>query len=268
LKFRVLIGLCVVAVAVACIVFSSLPEPRNWEAARWATLFSYTAAVMGAGFGAFAFGRGDRLRWAWLLLASYAIIGVGKVALWGSPRHVGPPLGFLPQTQTALANGVSTILLNVASVTGLALFARVWHGTGLTPPWRGRATLAAFALAITVAAVPVWRDIHMIMTGQTIRVGGLVSSFGDIASITLIGPVLVTAIAMRGGLLVWPWTVLTTSCVAWLCFDAVQLVPVSQQPVCDLATVMFATLTTGAAGVAHRWAVGEHAVPAAEKAAA
>jgi hypothetical protein len=128
--------------------------------------------------------------------------------------------------------------------------------------------LIAFVLAIAVAAVPVWRDIHMIMNGQGIRIGGLASSLGDIAAITLIGPVLVTAIAMRGGLLVWPWTILTTSCVAWLCFDAVQLVPVSQQPVCDLATVLFATLTTGAAGVAHRWAVVEHALPAAERAAA
>jgi len=76
------------------------------------------------------------------------------------------------------------------------------------------------------------------------------------------GPVLVTAIAMRGGLLVWPWTLLTVSSIAWLFFDAVQLLPASMIPVSDLGTVMAATLTCGAAGLAHRWAVSENGGPA------
>jgi hypothetical protein len=261
-KFRVLVIVCAAVVAAACIAFQLVGEPQQWELARAATLFSYGAAVVGSLIGAFSFGRGDRLRWAWLLMASYAVIGVGKVLLWGSPRHVGPAMGLLPNTQTAFASGAATILLNVFAVAGLALFARVWHGTGLTPPWRGRATLVAFAIAVAMGGVPVWRDIHMIAAGQTIRVGGLASSLGDIASITLMGPVLVTAIAMRGGLLVWPWTLLTVSSIAWLLFDAVQLVPASLIPVSDLGTVMAATLTCGAAGLAHRWVVSESADPA------
>lgn len=257
MKLRALVIVCAVAVAVACVVFALLPDPRNWEFARFATLFSYTAAVVGAAIGAASFGRGDRLRWAWVLMAAYAAIGVGKVILWGSPRHIGPAMGLLPQTQTALSNGIATILLNVFSVAGLALFARVWHGTGLTPPWRGRITLAAFVLGVAVGGLPVWRDVQMIAAGQTARVGGLASSLGDIAAITLMGPVLVTAIAMRGGLLVWPWTILTVSSIAWLMFDAVQLLPHSLVPVSDLGTVVAATLTSGAAGLAHRWAVRE-----------
>jgi hypothetical protein len=254
-KFPALVIACAVIVAVACVVFVLLPPPHNWELARYATLFSYSAAVVGAAIGARSFGRGDRLRWAWVLMASYAAIGVGKVLLWASPRHIGPAMGLLPQSQTALTNGVATILLNGFSVTGLALFARVWHGTGLTPPWRGRITLAAFVLAMAMGGLPVWRDIQMIASGQTLRVGGLASSLGDIAAITLMGPVLVTAIAMRGGALVWPWTILTLSSIAWLMFDAVQLLPLSLVPVFDLGTVMAATLTSGAAGIAHSWAV-------------
>ena len=56
----------------------------------------------------------------------------------------------------------------------------------------------------------------------------------------------------------WPWTILTVSCVAWLGFDAVQLLPAGMVPVSDLATVMIATITTGAGGIAHRWAVREN----------
>lgn len=255
MKFRALVLVCTAAVVAPCVVFAMLSAPLNWEFARYATLFSYSAAVVGSAIGASAFARGDRLRWAWLLVASYALIGVGKILLWGSPRHVGPALGLLPQTNTALANGAATILLNLCSVAGLALFARVWHGTGLTPPWRGRATLVAFAIGLVVGGVPVWNDIHLIAAGQSLRVAGLASSLGDIAAITLMGPILVTAIAMRGGLLVWPWTILTVSSIAWLAFDAVQLVPASWVPVSDLATVMAATLATGAGGIAHRWAV-------------
>jgi hypothetical protein len=258
LKFRVLVIACAAAVIAASVVFALLSAPLNWELARYACLASYATAVVGSLIGAFSFGRGDRLRWAWLLIASYAAIGVGKVLLWGSPRHVGPALGLMPATQTAVSNGIATILLNLCSVAGLALFARVWHGTGLTPPWRGRITVVAFVVGLVVGGVPVWNDIHAIAAGQSIRVAGLASSLGDIAAITLMGPILVTAIAMRGGLLVWPWTILTVSSIAWLGFDAVQLLPANMVPVSDLATVMAATLTTGAGGIAHRWAVREN----------
>ena len=258
MKFRALVLVCAVLVAVACVAFALAPEPHQWRVAWMGTLVSYSVALAGAAIGAVSFGRGDRLRWAWLLVAAYGAIGVGKVLLWGSPRHLGPAMGLLPQTQTALSNGVATLLLNVSCVAGLALFARVWNGTGLVPPWRGRITVVAFALGVAVGGVPVWRDILQIASGQTLRVGGLVSSLGDIAAITLMGPIMVTAIAMRGGLLVWPWTILTVSSIAWLGFDAVQLLPAHLQPVADLGTVMAATLTSGAAGLAHRWAVREN----------
>jgi hypothetical protein len=254
------IGLGLVVVA-ASVTFKLLPEPINWEFARWATMLSYGAAMAGSWYGANGFGRHDRLRWAWQLTGSYAVIGLCKIILWGSPRHVGPAMGFFPELQTGLTNGISTTLLNVFSVAGLVLFARVWHGTGLSPPWRKHITLVAFALGLAMGGLPVWRDIQQIMAGNTLRIGGLASSLGDIASITLMGPVMVTAIAMRGGVLVWPWSILTASAIAWLLFDAVQLLPGSLVPMSDLGTIMAATLTTGAAGVAHRWAVEETALP-------
>jgi hypothetical protein len=254
-KFRALLIGCAVVVATAGVVFTALPTPHNFVFARWAAMFTYAAALVGAGFAVVGFARGDRLRWAWMLMASYAIIGLGKVILWGSPRHIGPAVGLVPRAHTPVINGVATILLNVCSVWGLVLFSRVWNGTGLTPPWRTRATTACVILGLAMGGVPVWNDVQLIRAGQTLRIAGLASSLGDIAAIALIGPILVTAIAMRGGLLVWPWTILTISSIAWLLFDAVQLLPVSAMPVADLVTVMTATITTGAAGLAHRWAV-------------
>jgi hypothetical protein len=260
-KYQSLVGACVVLVVVVCAVFQQLPEPRNWQFAWMATFASYAIAVVGASAGALGFARDHRLRVAWLLMAGYAAIGVGKVILWGSPRHFGPAMGLLPHTRTALADGIATTLLNVFTVVGLALFARVWHDTGLAPPWRKRVTLAAFVLGVAIGGLPVWRDLHEIASGRAVRFGGLASSLGDIFSITLAGPVLVTAIAIRGGLLVWPWTILTLSSIAWLMFDAVQLLPPELMGVSDLGTIVFATLSCGAAGLAHRWAVRDTALP-------
>lgn len=259
MKFRALVIACAASVALVCVLFALSPTPARLNVAWLATALSYATAVVGAAIGASSFGRGDRLRWAWLLVASYAVIGLAKVILWGPPRHiVQPPLGLWPASATPLAAGLSTIVLNVSCVAGLALFARVWNGTGLTPPWRGSITVAAFVLGVAVGGLPVVRDIQLIAAGQTLRIGGLASSLGDIAAITLMGPILVTAIAMRGGLLVWPWAILTASSIAWLGFDAVQLLPAGLMPVSDLGTVMVATLTTGAGGIAHRWAVREN----------
>jgi hypothetical protein len=43
---------------------------------------------------------------------------------------------------------------------------------------------------------------------------------GDAISLFLIAPLLFTALALRGGLFGWPYSLLTTSYVAWLLYDA------------------------------------------------
>jgi hypothetical protein len=261
-RYQALLGGCAILVVVACALFQQFPEGRRLQLAWLVTLVSYSAAMAGGVVGALSFERGDRLRRAWLLMAAYLAIGVCKVILWGSPRHFGPAVGLLPSSQTALSNGIATTLINVLSVGGLWLFARVWHDTGVSPPWRGRITMAAFVLGMVIGGPPAWRDLQAIVSGHAgLHIGGLASDLGDILSITLAGPILVTAISMRGGLLVWPWAILTLSSIGWLLFDAVQLLPTEWVPVLDLGTIMFATLSCGAAGLAHRWAVRDTALP-------
>jgi hypothetical protein len=45
------------------------------------------------------------------------------------------------------------------------------------------------------------------------------SNLGDIVSFSAIAPILLTAIAMRGGALAWPWALVTLSNVGWLLYD-------------------------------------------------
>jgi hypothetical protein len=58
------------------------------------------------------------------------------------------------------------------------------------------------------------------MRGETKAIVGAVSSLGDIFSLALIVPVLLTTIALRGGLLSWPWGLMTASQFGWLLYDA------------------------------------------------
>jgi hypothetical protein len=48
---------------------------------------------------------------------------------------------------------------------------------------------------------------------------GVGSDLGDILGLCLIAPVLLTAIAMRGGILKWTWGLLTASLLFWLLYD-------------------------------------------------
>src|SRR5262249_44582275 len=52
------------------------------------------------------------------------------------------------------------------------------------------------------------------------RAAGLFSALGDMVSLWLIAPLLLTALALRGGLFGWPFALLTASYGAWLGYDA------------------------------------------------
>ena len=47
----------------------------------------------------------------------------------------------------------------------------------------------------------------------------IASDLGDTIVLALVAPVLHTALAMRGGVLRWPWGLLTLSGLAWLAYD-------------------------------------------------
>lgn len=48
---------------------------------------------------------------------------------------------------------------------------------------------------------------------------GLFSAVGDTITLALTAPILMTALALRGGLVAWPWIFFTASMLAWLGYD-------------------------------------------------
>jgi hypothetical protein len=74
----------------------------------------------------------------------------------------------------------------------------------------------------------------------------------DIASIALIGPLFATAVAMRGGLLVWPWALQFASCLAWLLDNATIFLPGRWAERTDLFCRLLGTGYACVAAVAQR----------------
>ena len=52
----------------------------------------------------------------------------------------------------------------------------------------------------------------------------MVSALVDIVSLCLITPLLLTAVALRGGLFFWPWALITASRLAGVLYDAAAVV--------------------------------------------
>src|SRR5207244_3662885 len=81
---------------------------------------------------------------------------------------------------------------------------------------------AAFALAVLAAGTPLPNYVRQMARGEIgENLMWTASTVGDIVSFSLIAPMLLTALALRGGALAWPWALLTASLVSWLGVDAV-----------------------------------------------
>jgi hypothetical protein len=218
-------------------------------------------AALGAAAAAFAFGPRSRLRPAWATVAvAYALLAAKTFPVAGGdllPAHLG------------------TLAANLLAPLGSFLMVRAWYGAGLTPaiPLVRRWALPAltFALALAVAGPSLVADVRRM--GHDPSATLLVFSWlGDIASITLLAPLLLIALAMRGGRLAWPWGLLAAGEVCWLLYDLVpSLAPglvSSVDGVRALAEVMrsSACLLHAAAGLAQVLVLGP--APAADPRAA
>lgn len=182
------------------------------EAAKLVSLVGGLAAAL-------AFERGEYLRRAWFLVG-------GSTGFFLVRDLTLAPLGFeaMGETPLLVVRAVLVALGNVSMVIGVFMLARTWKVAGLALPGRPRGqvgvVLLTIAFALALAGPGAWTFGSRLLSGDLTAAAGVFSALGDMATLVLIGPLLLTALALRGGLFAWPWALLTTSCVAWLFYDS------------------------------------------------
>ena len=176
-------------------------------------------ALGGAVAAALAFERADYLRRAWLLIA-------GCMALLLLRDATLLPVGFDAMGAQRLAGlrGLLVVGANLSQIAGTWMLARAWNRAALALPV-SRLSQALLVVVVVSAALGVTgpgmvQNARLIGRGDLAALTGLASAMGDAVSLFLIAPLLLTALALRGGLFGWPYSLLTTSYVAWLLYDA------------------------------------------------
>ena len=187
------------------------------------------------------FSAGDRLLVCWLL------VGVGYFL--AAVRHGVRLMSYL-DSSIALPSPVNSalaILQNVAIAVALLLFVLAWRATGLTAPMSTAAQtmsiLAGIAVAVLVGGYPLVKALTTANADPIL----LVSTLGDIVGLSLIVPLALPALAMRGGLLMHVWIYLAASEVAWLLYDlwwAIQPQSTAILEAFRLAAVLLAFIAT------------------------
>ena len=175
-------------------------------------------AIFGCLAAASAFGKGEHLRRAWLWLAWATILVLARDLLRFPVEIVG-----YEGAGRWLLTGLG-VLSNFALLTGTWLLARAWKVAAIPlPGGRNRAilvTIVVATVALAVAGPFAWRYLQSIVAGEWGNLVMLVSAVVDILALCLIAPLLLTTMALRGGIVSWPWGLVTASLACWLLYDA------------------------------------------------
>jgi hypothetical protein len=179
-------------------------------AVRVEYLIMMALAVIGPLLAASCFDRGDHLRRAWILFAvSYAALFIQSFWRMLQPDHFG------------WVRMILVVVSNVVSPIGAILFATAAGVAGLELPGsklsRGAMRFGSFAIAIGMAAPSFYLGIKEWQWPDGII--PIVSAAGDLATFAMLAPILMTALALRGGLVAWVWTFLTAAELSWLVYD-------------------------------------------------
>lgn len=204
-------------------------------------------AVLFTSFSAFVtsakFSAGDRLLVCWLLVgAGYFLSAIRHgVRLYS---YLDPSVALPSPVNSTLA-----ILQNLFIAIALLLFVLAWRATGLTAPMSTSAQTLSIVAGIAIAVLVGGYPLMQALTKENADPILLVSTLGDIVGLSLIVPLALPALAMRGGLLMHTWIYLAASEVAWLLYDLWWAVQPKSTPVLEafrLAAVLFAFIATKA----------------------
>lgn len=222
-------------------------------------------AAVGLGWAAARYGRREYLFWAWALLAAnYALLGAADL-LFTRRFH-------LANLETNSANvvwAVFVVAANLIAAAGTLMLARVWRVVGIALPDPSGAKRVIVIASIIVSAVIVGYttipSFKEAFAGDPQGFVGVIGSACDLICFSVIAPLVLRALAMRGGTLAWPWGLVAASSLTWLIFDVlVELdLPLSDAVGHSLTNgvrVAACALSMGA-GFAQRWATSAAASP-------
>lgn len=210
MKFRIIAVTPLLAALVVVVVGASTASDVVLRAPLDVVRLLAALGCLGA---ALAFERGERLRVAWMLQAICMTTFLVRDLL----------LVAAPAASPWIANAL-VLAGNGCAVGGTFLLARTWRVAQIALP--GTAVqhrlvgLLAVTVAVAIAGGSLWVDLRAVAAGSGQGVVDLISRLSDVIELALIAPIVLTALAMRGGLLFWPWVLLTTSLFSWLFYDA------------------------------------------------
>jgi hypothetical protein len=176
--------------------------------------------LIGSWTAAFAFHRGDYLRKAWFLIGAcfaFLLLRDLTVIVPGPFQPLGP-------VGIDILRGILVVAGNIAQVIGTWILARAWKVASISLPGTSRGQwlvlAVVVALSIAFAGPAVVTSTQRVMNGELGAISGAASALGDTFGLCLIAPLLLTAVALRGGALAGPWALLTSANLGWLCYDA------------------------------------------------
>ncbi len=198
--------------------------------------------ISGCLIAAYTFRPGDYLRKAWLFLSfssvSYLL------------RDITLKLSFLGLAALFehILDGFFITIGNASSVVGMVLFARAWKIAGLNlpgPKWGQWAVIVGTSLIATIIVGT--GGVHVVrrlLAGEFTWFASLASILGDLICLSLIAPLLLTALALRGGRFMRPWGFLTASMIAWLFYDVSYTAPLwgADKSISNITTEFFRSL--------------------------
>ena len=190
-----------------------LPDARAQIYHRVVLLIVAVLTAISAFITAREFDRSDRLFLSWTLLGAGYVIAAIRYSLRIYTLLAGGGITN-PQFLSALL-----ILQNVLVPLSLLLFVRAWRETGLAVPGSAAthtaSIVAGIVIAIVVGGFPLFRGLMVAKADLVL----LVSTLGDMISLALIVPLMMPALALRGGSLTYTWAYLTIGIVMWLAYD-------------------------------------------------
>jgi hypothetical protein len=226
------------------------------------------AAALGSLVAALAFDPGDYLRRAWTLMGWCFGLLVVNTLLFRSYGHA--------QVRTlsmgaAAVSGALVVVANLSNVLGLVRVARAWKVSGLdlrvSAAVRWGASLTALAIAIALVGGTLSRSVQNVLAQSWGSLPSIASDLGTLAILALVAPILLTARALRGGSLGWPWTMLYLSGLGWLLYSASSVLgpvlgidPATQRPF-EAALRVFACASQLSAGLLQASVLAESEQP-------